>query len=160
MTRRRRWWVLDRANGGDPPHPAPALVPREDRRGLLPVGPKPGGHRGGVVVGTALDRPPPRQPVEDLFVADVEKQHRVHPALLLRQNPLQPLGLRDGPHDAVEDHALRRLGLAQFLAHHSQDDVVADQVAGLHHRLGLAAQRAIALHGVTQQVAGSELGEA
>src|SRR5919112_4066057 len=49
--------LLDRADGGHPADPAAGLVPGEHRRGLLPVGPEPGGDGAWVVVGPTLYRP-------------------------------------------------------------------------------------------------------
>jgi hypothetical protein len=66
--------------------------------------------------------------------------------------------LRDGAHHAVEDDALGGFRLGQLLAHHAQNDIVVHQVAGLHHRLGLEAERRPPLHRVPQQIARGELG--
>ena len=46
-------------------------------------------------------------------------------AVPLRQQPLHPLGLRNGAHHAVEDDALGGLRLGQLLADDAEDDVVA-----------------------------------
>ena len=84
----------------------------------------------------------------------------MHPAAPLAQQTLHFLCLWDGAHHAIEDDALRRLGLAQLLPHDPQDDVVADEMASLHHRLGLEAEWSAALHRVAEQVTGGELWQA
>src|SRR6478736_4531600 len=54
--------LLDLADRRHPPDTAPRLVPGQHRSGLLPIGAKPGGDRGRIVVGTALDLPAVVQP--------------------------------------------------------------------------------------------------
>src|ERR1019366_9755532 len=63
-------------------------------------------------------------------------------------------------HDAVEDHALGGCRLGKFVADDPKDDLVADQVTGLHHGARLDAERSAMLHRVAEQVTGRELGDA
>ena len=150
---------FDGTHGGNTLDRPPSLVPGEQRRGLLAVSPESGRHGGGIVVRPLLHAPAPVEPSQDFLVGHVEEQHGVHPAPLLRQDPLHPLGLRDGAYHAVEDHALGGLGLGQLIADDPQDDIVAHQITSFHHRLGLESERRASLDGVPQQVAGGELGQ-
>src|SRR5262245_35166503 len=63
--------LLDLADRRHSPDAAPGLVPGEHRSGLLPIGAEPGGDRGRIVVGAALDLPAMIQPGQDLLVGDV-----------------------------------------------------------------------------------------
>src|SRR5689334_16670699 len=64
--------LLDRSHGGNAADRPPRLVPGEERRRLLPVRPKPGGHGRRVVVRALLDGPAAIKPRQDLFVGHVE----------------------------------------------------------------------------------------
>src|SRR5207249_8854506 len=115
--------LLDRSYGRHPADRASLLVPVEDRGGLLPVRPEAGSYGGRIVVGALFQLPAASQPGEDLIVAEIKEEHGVHPAAPLAQQTLHFLCLWDGAHHAIEDDALRRLGLAQLLPHDPQDDV-------------------------------------
>ena len=52
---------------------------------------------------------------------------------------------------------LRRIRAAQAVADQAEHDVVGDQLAGIHHGLGLAAELGAARHRVAQQIAGRHL---
>jgi hypothetical protein len=58
---------------------------------------------------------------------------------------------------AVEDHALRRVGRVEPVADHADHDVVGNQPAGLHHRIGLLADLGARGDRRAQHVAGGEL---
>src|SRR5690349_11157617 len=149
--------LIDRSDRGNAAHRLARVVPREQRRGLLPVGAEARGDGGRIVVGAMFQAPSAVQPGQDLLVGYIEEQHGVQLAPFLRQDALHPFGLRDGADHPVEDYATFSLRLGQLLAHDTQNDVVAHQVARLHDRLGLEAERGSVPDGVAQQVAGREL---
>src|SRR5262249_32043600 len=59
--------------------------------------------------------------------------------------------------EAVEQIALPAVRLLQTLLDHTDDDVVRDELAGVHHLLGGDAQWRTSLHCRTQHVAGRDL---
>src|SRR6185295_19454965 len=90
---------------GDAMNQVSLLVPVEHGGGLLPVGPKPGGHGLGVVVGALFDRTPLREPGENFVVRNIEEQHGIHLAALLGQEALDALRLGNSSHHPVKDDA-------------------------------------------------------
>jgi hypothetical protein len=103
--------------------------------------------RGGAAAAHALD---------DGVVGHVDLQHVVE----LDAGGLHGVGLRDGAREAVEQEAVGAVGLGDALLDQADDDVVADQRAGVHHLLGGQAQRRAGLDGGAQHVAGGDLRDA
>ena len=138
---------------------AALLVPGQHGRRLVAIGRQPDGHRRRVVVGAPLDLTPLDEAVDDHRVRDLEEEDVGHAAPPLREQRSHALGLRDGADDAVEDDAVGRFRLGQFVTDDAENQVVADEVPGLHERTRLQAERRAALDGVAEQVAGRELRE-
>jgi hypothetical protein len=72
----------------------------------------------------------------------------------------QLVGLRHAARVAVEDEPAGGVGTRQPFAKQGQDDLVRDQLARVHRRLGLEAERRLAGDGIAQQVAGGHLRDA
>ncbi len=72
----------------------------------------------------------------------------------------QRLRLRDVARKAVEDETVRGVGPRQALADQGEHQVVGDQLAGVHRRLGPEAQLGAARNRIAQQIAGGNLGHA
>mmetsp|Transcript_6315 Transcript_6315/g.25625 ORF Transcript_6315/g.25625 Transcript_6315/m.25625 type:complete len:609 (+) Transcript_6315:468-2294(+) len=70
---------------------------------------------------------------------------------------LHGIGLRDGARETVEQETVGAIGLGNAFLDQGNDQVVADQGTGLHHRIGLETQRGAGLDGCTQHVAGGDL---
>lgn len=66
-------------------------------------------------------------------------------------------GLRDGAWEAVEQAAVGAIRLGNALLHQADDQLVGDQLAGIHDFLQLQAQRGTGLDGGTQHVTGGDL---
>ena len=94
--------------------------------------------------------------LDDGGVGHVDFDHVVE----LDAGGLHGVGLRNGAWEAVEQKALGAIGLGDALLDQADDDVVADQAAGVHHLLGLHAQRRAGLDGGAQHVAGGDLRDA
>jgi hypothetical protein len=75
-----------------------------------------------------------------------------------RQQLLERARLREIARIAVEHEAGTGIVLAQALFEHAQHDVVGNEVAGFHDRLGLEAERRAGSDGAAQQVAGGNVG--
>src|SRR5688572_6644345 len=142
---------------------AVVAIPLQHGRRLALVHRQPVADRGRLVVGTAYQgatvlvaraaRLPPRvrrlalladraagQPAHDLLVVDVEAEDGLHLLAELLADRGEPLRLRHGAHDAVEQHAARVARLAQRRLDDAQDDGVGHQVAAVHVRLRLETQ--------------------
>mmetsp|Transcript_2388 Transcript_2388/g.3153 ORF Transcript_2388/g.3153 Transcript_2388/m.3153 type:complete len:243 (+) Transcript_2388:458-1186(+) len=78
----------------------------------------------------------------------------------LGQQRIQRLCLNRCTGKAVQDNALGTVRLCQAVAQDVDDDLVADQPAGLHHRLGGLACLGPGRHRCAQQVAGGQLNKA
>lgn len=77
-------------------------------------------------------------------VVDLELDGVLQRGLLLGQHLVEGLGLGDRPGEAVEDEAALALLVGLELAlDHADDDVVADEAAGVHDLLGLLAERGL-----------------
>jgi hypothetical protein len=77
-------------------------------------------------------------------VVDLELNGVLQGRLLLRQHLVEGLGLGDRPREAVEDEAALALLVGLELAlDHANDNVVADEAAGVHDLLGLLAERGL-----------------
>ena len=116
--------------------------------------------RGGldVVDGAAVHAGPPGgQAVEDDLAGHVQVDGGLELDAELRQQHLQGLGLGDGAREAVEQEAGLAVVLQEALAHDAHDQVVGDQIPGLHGGLGLLAKFGAFLDGGAQDVAGGDL---
>src|SRR5690606_13910194 len=116
-------------------------------------------HRLGVIIGTTLDAAPTLEPTEDLLVGHVEEQHLVDLATEPGEDALDALGLRNGADHSIEHHTVGGLGASHLFGDHAEDDLVAHQVTGLHHRPGLEAERGAVGNGIAEQVTGCERGD-
>ena len=67
------------------------------------------------------------------------------------------LGLRNGARKSVEQKAPCAIGLGNALFDEVDDEIVADKLTRIHHRLGLYAQRSACLDGSTQHIARGDL---
>lgn len=70
---------------------------------------------------------------------DLKLDDGVELQLLLVEHGLQRLGLGDRAREPVENEALRGIRLRDPVADDADDDLVRDEAAGFHHRLGLEA---------------------
>jgi hypothetical protein len=82
-----------------------------------------------------------------------EKFRRRQRVAVSGERGLQGLGLREGARKPVQDEAAPRVALRDPLAHERHDQVVRHELALLHHRLRLEAERGLLPHGVPKDVA-------
>src|SRR3546814_20449077 len=73
------------------------------------------------------------------------------------EDRIERIGLRRGARIAVEDHRDVAAKLVEPLADQPRDDRIGDEFAGVHHRLGLEADRGSRLDRGAQHVARREL---
>ena len=92
-------------------------------------------------------------PLDDRRVGDVDLKDEVE----LDAGVLHRLGLDDRARKAVEEKAVRAVGLRDPLADEAEDDLVADERARVHHLLRRLAERSAGLDGGAQHVAGRDL---
>src|SRR5438132_677243 len=78
----------------------------------------------------------------------------------LAEGGIDELRLGGGTWKAVEDRPFLRLGLRQFLFDEAQDHGVGNELAVVHVLLRLHAERRPGLHGLPQDIARGDLGEA
>ena len=97
-------------------------------------------------VAALLAGPPAAEPPDDLLVGDVDHQRGAHLAAELADLLAERLGLRDRPREAVEDEPVAGLRLLDPLRDHGDDQLVGDQVAGVHVLLRLGAELGPLLH--------------
>ena len=88
---------------------------------------------------------------------DHELQHDIDGLAQLEQQFVECLGLIDVAREAVEDEAVVGVGPGDAFTDHADHDVVGYQLAGVHHGLGLTAQRGLRGDSGTQQVTGGDL---
>ena len=114
------------------------------------------GGRHHMVGGPAVDAGPAagHSPL-NLLVGDLNGDHRIE----LDTGLLQGLSLGDGAGHPVQDIALLAVGLGQPLGDDADDDVVRDQLAGVHILLGLQAHGGAVGHGGAEDVAGGNGGD-
>ena len=79
-------------------------------------------------------------PLDDLVLGDLQVEDRVQLDALGLEHRVQRLGLRHVAREAVEQEAVRGVRLLHAVLGHPDGDLVRDQVAGVHVRLGLLAQ--------------------
>jgi hypothetical protein len=91
--------------------------------------------------------------VDDHGVVDVDLDH----VLDAHARGLHRLGLRDRARKAVEEKPAGAIGGEDALLHQPGDDVVGDEVAAVHHRLGREPERRAGLDGAAQHVARRDL---
>jgi hypothetical protein len=103
---------------------------------------------------------PARDPLDQRLVVDRDLDDRVELEAALLEHAVQRFGLRHRARVAVEDEALRAVGLVDALGDDAVDDLVRDQLAALHHRLGLAPHIGAFGDRFTQHLAGRELRDA
>ena len=75
----------------------------------------------------------------------------------LAEHIANSVGLRQRARIAVEDKTLLAVLLVDAFGHDRVDDLVGDELAGIHHRLGALADLRAGLNGGTKHVAGREL---
>ena len=103
--------------------------------------------------GTATGQPP-----DHLVVVDDELEHHVELDAAVGEHVVEDLGLRDRAREAVEQEAAVRVVLGQPVADHVDGDVVRDEVAPVHERLGLEPERGPLADVRAEDVAGRDLG--
>src|SRR5688500_4207332 len=77
-----------------------------------------------------------RQPANELVVRYLEEENGPHLAAELAQDALEPLRLRHGANDTVEDDTARHLRPLERVLHDAEDNVVGHKRAAIHVRLG------------------------
>ena len=113
------------------------------------------------VVGAALDLGALEHPVDQLLpVADLELEDDVDRALELAQQHVERLSLRHRAREAVEDEARDRVAAREPVADQVDHQLVVDELAGVEHRLQLAAERRLELAHLAQHVAGRDVRDA
>ena len=94
---------------------------------------------------------------DQLFRVDLQFDRGIERQALAGQHLVERLGLLHGARKAVEDETVLRVGLVDAVIDDADHDLVGDERAGLHHRLGLQPDRRLRLDGGAQHVAGREL---
>jgi len=92
---------------------------------------------------------------DDRRVRHVDFKHEVD----VHAGALHGFGLRNGAGETVEQEALGAVWLRDAFLDQADDDVVTDQLASVHHLLGLQPERGAGLDGRAQHVAGRDLGD-
>ena len=87
----------------------------------------------------------------------VDEQGQVQGLVQLGEQLVESLGLGDVAGKTVEDEAALGVGLAETLSDHRQHDVVGDQLAGVHGRLGLNTELSTVTDLRAEQVTGGDL---
>ena len=72
-------------------------------------------------------------------LVDLQLDDGVELLALLGQHPVKRLGLRHGARKTVEDETLAAIRLVDPVRHDLVDDLVGNQFARIHHRLGALA---------------------
>ena len=143
--------------------------PLPDDRGRV-VGPLAQGAAAGVadarpdrrLGGQVVDRlagiadPAVAQPVDQSLRVDLDADDELRPG---RVEVPDGLGLGDRPGEAVEDVAPPAVRRGDALADEPDDDVVADEPAGLHGRRGPEAEGRPVLDGPAEKIAGRDPGQ-
>jgi len=88
---------------------------------------------------------------------DSQLDRRVEFEAVTLQHRVERLGLGDRARESIENETALRIGFTDAVLDDPDDDVVGDQRAGLHHRLGLQADRRSRLDRGAQHIAGREL---
>src|SRR6185312_9681434 len=86
--------------------------------------------------------------------------HGIQFETLAGEDPRQGFGLRHGARKAVEDEATGRIRLDDTVGHDLVDDLVRDEAAGIHDRLGPLADLGSSLDRRAQHVTRRQLGNA
>ena len=134
-----------------------ARVEIRHRSGLLGVDRQPLAHRVRVVIGAAFGLEADLAAADDRLVRHVQLDHRIERLAQLRQQLVKRSSLGQIARIAVQDEAVGRIGLRQPLLQHAEQDIVGDQLAGIHHGLGLASHRAAGGHRGAQHVASRDM---
>src|SRR3954449_2164969 len=158
--------LLDRTHAVDLDELAARLVIGSNHGGIAVVGGKPGLEDLGIVVLAdrlapgARFRGPALDPLDEGALVDLELEHRIEPQTLFGEHRVEGLGLGDGAREAVEDEALAGVRPVDALGDDADHDVVRDEPARFHDRLGLEADRRTGSDRRAQHVAGRELRDA
>src|SRR3546814_17454281 len=112
-----------------------------------------------------IRRPPRSTRTDTLFpyttlfrsLLDLQLDHMVEFAAPVAEDRIERVGLRGGARIAVEDHRDVAAKLVEPLADQPRDDCIGDEFAGVHHRLGLKADRRSRLDRGPQTVARRDL---
>ncbi len=67
-------------------------------------------------------------------------------------NPFQIFGLRQGSRKSIKYEPVGTIGLANAFLDHAQHNVIRDELAAFHQRLGLTPKFGVALNMVAQHV--------
>lgn len=94
---------------------------------------------------------------DDHLVRHLQLHHRIQRLAEPGQQVVERVGLGQVARVAVEDEAGLRVGLGEALFQHAEQDVVGNQLAGVHHRLGLEPHRGAGGHRGAQHVAGRDV---
>ncbi|MFO1295029.1 MAG: hypothetical protein U1F25_00070 [Rubrivivax sp.] len=100
---------------------------------------------------------PSADPPHQLGTVDLEQHDGVQRLSHGLQHAAQGLGLRLVAREAIENESLLRIRFREPVADDAEDDLVDDQLPGVHGRLGPQAVLGTALHGRAQQVPGGDL---
>src|SRR5205823_628524 len=114
----------------------------------------------GRIVGAVFLCRPGGETPDELFLWHVEQQDFTEALAALAEGGIDELRLGGGTWKAVEDRPFLRLGLRQFLFDEAQDHGVGNELAVVHVLLRLHAERRPGLHGLPQDIARGDLGEA
>ena len=106
---------------------------------------------------TLLTGKPSREPVNQGVLVDVELDHVVEPAIVLCQHLIKRLRLRQRSGETVENKAVTAIWLPDAVGDHVDDDIVGDELAGIHDALDAQPELAPRKGRGPQHVSGGEL---
>ena len=91
------------------------------------------------------------QALDDDLEVDIDEQSGVQRALQLGQHGVKSHSLRGGTRETVQDDALLGVRLLDALLHQIDDQIIGNQLAGIHEALGLNAQGSLILNGSAKE---------
>ena len=99
----------------------------------------------------------PRDPLHELARIDLQENDRLQRSAQLPQQLVQGTRLLEIARKAIEDEPTLGVGLDQPLADHTEDDIVGNQLAGIHGCLRGTAELAAGGHRCAEQIACRDL---
>ncbi len=127
------------------------------RRGLFFIDFQAIAHGVGTVVGTAFGLGATGQTIDQQFLVDFQLDRQVHRLADPVEQHVERVGLSQIARIAVEDETIDGIALLEAIFEHAEHDLVRDQIAGRHDRLGLQSQRRARRHRGAQQLAGGDV---
>jgi len=114
------------------------------------------------VVGAATGRvdPATRHALHEKLVVDVQVDDLVNADVLLLQQAVQDLCLVDSSGETVQDKALVALRALDGIGNNASNNLITNQLAGIHERLSLQADLSAVLDGISEHVAGGQVAQA